>query len=162
MSWAKTGGSGGQSRVTFPQVRWIKEFLFFCKQIYPGTYCKGVAYFEFCFKHSCCLISSASTLLSFLKLPIDGSCSFTASKSDSHVVVTASRAAKPRAELIMMETEQTTGSCPAPGQAAVRTWLSSSTRGTYTQPLMHVWTGSLTRVQLRGWTLSVKKWFLTF
>ncbi|XP_034567224.1 disabled homolog 1-like [Notolabrus celidotus] len=29
----------------------------------------------------------------------------------------------------MMQTEQTAGSCPAPGQAAVRTWVPSSTRG---------------------------------
>ncbi|GAA6235382.1 disabled homolog 1-like [Lates japonicus] len=34
----------------------------------------------------------------------------------------------------MMEMEQTAGSCPAPGQAAVRTWLPSSTRGATRTP----------------------------
>ncbi|XP_026179312.1 disabled homolog 2-like [Mastacembelus armatus] len=34
----------------------------------------------------------------------------------------------------MMETAQTAGSCPAQSQAAVRTWLSSSTRGTNRTP----------------------------
>ncbi|XP_071342121.1 disabled homolog 1-like isoform X2 [Trachinotus anak] len=33
-----------------------------------------------------------------------------------------------------MEMEQTAGSCPAPGQAAVRTWLPSSTRGAARTP----------------------------
>lgn len=32
-------------------------------------------------------------------------------------------------DLLMMETTQTSGSCPAPSQAAVRPWISSSTRG---------------------------------
>lgn len=39
-------------------------------------------------------------------------------------------------DLITMETEQSAGSCPAPGQAAVRTWLPSSTRGTSTWLLL--------------------------
>ncbi|XP_028258994.1 disabled homolog 2-like isoform X2 [Parambassis ranga] len=34
----------------------------------------------------------------------------------------------------MMETEQTAGSCPTPGQAAVRTWLPSSTKGATRTP----------------------------
>ncbi|XP_062251716.1 disabled homolog 1-like isoform X2 [Platichthys flesus] len=34
----------------------------------------------------------------------------------------------------MMETEQTAGSCPAPGQTSVRTWLSSSSRAAARSP----------------------------
>ncbi|CAB1449844.1 unnamed protein product [Pleuronectes platessa] len=37
-------------------------------------------------------------------------------------------------DLAMMETEQTAGSCPAPGQTSVRTWLSSSTRAAARSP----------------------------
>lgn len=54
----------------------------------------------------------------------------------------------------MMETEQKTVSCPSPGQTAVRTWLSSSTRGTSVQLLLSVKTGVQTKGQLRGLTVS--------
>lgn len=39
-------------------------------------------------------------------------------------------------KVLAMETEQSPGSCPAPGQTAVRTWLPSSTRGTVQHNLL--------------------------
>uniref|UniRef100_A0A3P8WVB0 PID domain-containing protein n=1 Tax=Cynoglossus semilaevis TaxID=244447 RepID=A0A3P8WVB0_CYNSE len=38
----------------------------------------------------------------------------------------------------MMETTQTSGSCPAPSQAAVRPWISSSTRGNSGTPAVAI------------------------
>lgn len=50
---------------------------------------------------------------------------------------------------IAMETEKSAGSCPAPGQAAVRTWLPSSTRGTSTWLLLTVSICSQEETKLR-------------
>lgn len=48
-----------------------------------------------------------------------------------------------------MDTEERPGSCPATAQTPVRTWLSSSSRGTSVWLSLTVWVGSLTKIQLR-------------
>lgn len=142
--------NGVRAETHSQQVRWIEWFLF-CFPANKNTDCfnlemlflctltvfKCLTFFDFLYINPAVFFSSCWT---------DVPCSLAANKCDSHIALTSHPALNFQTDLFMMETEQTAASCHAPGQTSVRTWLSSSIRGTNARLLLTARIGSQTKI----------------